>query len=321
MELSMEDERNDSPLLRELRGLTGLNVKPNEPLARYTSIKIGGPADFLLDVETRATLVLALGLLNRYQVPFCLLGRGSNVLVSDLGYRGAVIRLGGKFRATQWAEGPKEAKVRVGAAFLMTQLAREAVEKGFSGLEFAEGIPGSVGGALVMNAGAYGSEMEKVIDGVEGVNTEGNPIRLTRREMAFSYRRVELPEGMVTTHVVFRLARGNPESMRLRLKELVTKRKTSQPSGHPNSGSMFRNPRGDFAGRLIEAAGLKGKTSGNAQISAKHANFIVNLGAAKAQDVKELMDLARDEVKKKFGVPLEPEIRLLGEWPVATEKS
>lgn len=304
---------DEMALLDELKRIGGLKVKINEPLARYTSMKIGGPADYFLEVESRAALSQALGLLDRDRVPFCLLGKGSNVLVSDRGVRGAVIRLGGEFKRVEWQEEAEETLLTVGAAYPVTQLVREAVRRGYTGLEFAEGIPGSVGGALVMNAGAYGSEMEKIVDRVEGMTVHGEPVAYAREKLSFSYRDAHLPQRAIVTHVGFRLRRGQVEEMQERLRELVTRRKKSQPAGYPNSGSMFRNPPGDFAGRLIEAAGLKGRRIGQAEISERHANFIVNLGGAKAEEVRELMERARTEVKKQFGVELVPEVRLIGE--------
>jgi len=307
-------QKEETPLVQDLRSIPGLKVKVAEPLARYTSIKIGGPADYLLDVEDQTVLTQTLRLLNRYGVVFYLLGKGSNVLVSDRGVHGAVIRLGGGFKRIEWREEEEKVLVTVGAAYPVTQLVREGVRRGYSGLEFAEGIPGSVGGALVMNAGAYGSQMEKIVDRVEGVTQRGEHIRFNRQEMVFSYRKSNLPPGTVVTQVRLRLSKGEEKEVGSRLRELVTKRKKSQPSGYPNSGSMFRNPEGDFAGRLIEEAGLKGKKIGRAEISERHANFIVNHGGAKAEEVRELMEMARSEVKKKFGVELKPEVRLVGEW-------
>lgn len=302
-------------LAEELKLIPGLKVKIAEPLVRYTSIKIGGPADYFLEVENRAALTQILRLLDRYGISFCLLGKGSNVLVSDLGVRGAVLRLGGEFKQIEWQEEDREVLATVGAAYPVTQLVREAARRGYSGLEFAEGIPGNVGGALVMNAGAYGSEMEKIVDRVEGVTRYGEPVSFSKEEMVFSYRDSHLPSGTVVTQVRMRLTKEKAEEVGLRVRELVTRRKKSQPSGYPNSGSMFRNPPGDFAGRLIEGAGLKGRRIGRAEVSERHANFIVNLGGAKAEEVRTLMEIARAEVKKKFGIELEPEVRLLGEWP------
>ncbi len=305
-------------LAQEIKLVTGTTVRMAEPLARYTTIKVGGPADYLLEIADHAALVQALRALHRYGVPFFLLGKGSNVLISDRGVRGAVIRLGGEFNKVDWVEEEEKVWVNVGAAYSMAQLVREAARRGYSGLEFAEGIPGTVGGALVMNAGAYGTEIEKVVDQVEGVSREGHPIRFSREQMLFSYRDSHLPPGTIVTRVKMRLAKGDPEAIRSRVRELVARRKQSQPSGYPNCGSMFRNPPGDFAGRLIEAAGLKGKRVGKAQISERHANFIVNLGGASADQVMELMESARAEVKKHFGVELKREIHLLGEWSLPT---
>jgi UDP-N-acetylmuramate dehydrogenase len=302
------------PWLEELKRVPGLRVKTNEPLGKYTSMKVGGPADYLFEAETRLALAEALRHLDRQGVPFCLLGKGSNVLISDLGIRGAVVRLGKEFTQVEWREEKTGAEVIAGAAYPVARLARETVKRGYTGLEFAEGIPGSIGGALVMNAGAYGSEMERVVEKVESLSRTGEEIHLNRADLAFSYRKTDLPPDSVVTRVWLRLARGAPEAMRRRLEELLKKRKTSQPSGLPNSGSMFQNPPGDFAGRLIEAAGLKGKKIGRAQISERHANFIVNLGGARSEDVRSLMDLARSEVKTKFGVDLKPEVRMIGEW-------
>lgn len=312
--LAMAVAEDDSPLVRELRSLPGLRLKLAEPLARFTSMKIGGPADYFIDVDDGAALAAVLPLLRRHDTPVCLLGNGTNVLVSDRGVRGAVLHLGGEFKKVVWHDEGDSVRVAVGAAYAVTQLVREAVRKGYAGLEFAEGIPGSVGGALVMNAGAYGSEFEKVVEQVEAVNAAGEPLLFARAEMTFTYRDSHLPAGIVVTRVAIRLQKAEAVAVSSKLRELVGKRKSSQPSGNPNSGSMFRNPPGDFAGRLIEAAGLKGKRVGQAQIAERHGNFIVNLGGAKADDVRQLMELARSEVQRQFGVALIPEVKLLGEW-------
>ena len=305
----------DMSLVHDLTGIPGLRVKISEPLGRHTSMKVGGPADYFLEIEAQMALGRALRLLDRFKVPFYLVGKGSNLLVSDSGIRGAVIRLGAGFRRLEWRDEGERVLADVGAAYPMTQLVREAAHRGYTGLEFAEGIPGSVGGALIMNAGAYGSEMEKVVERVEGVNRRGEAVSFGREEMVFSYRTFGLPTETVVTRVSLRLRRAPAEEVSQRVRELVARRKTSQPSGYPNSGSMFRNPPGDFAGRLIEAAGLKGKRVGRAEISTKHANFIVNLGGARARDVRKLMEIAREEVRNRFGIELEPEVRFLGEWP------
>jgi UDP-N-acetylmuramate dehydrogenase len=305
---------DENPLMQELKLIPGLTVKVSEPLARYTSMKIGGPADWFVEVETAEALVRVLPLLHRHGMAVSLLGNGSNVLISDRGMRGAVIHLIGDFRKLEWREEAETAWAEVGAAVSVTQLVRLAARKGYAGLEFAEGIPGTVGGALVMNAGAYGSEFERVVDEVVGVTDEGKAVRFGRSEITFSYRGSTLPEGMVVIQARLRLRKDVAVQVSSKVRELVAKRKTSQPAGYPNSGSMFRNPPADFAGRLIEAAGLKGKRIGQSQISERHANFIVNLGGAKAEEVCQLMELARAEVNRQFGIDLVPEVRLLGEW-------
>ena len=312
MIFAMSQVADESALGAELRALSGLRVKIAEPLARYTSMKIGGPADYFIEVDNSPALTLLLPLLRRFGLGFYLLGNGSNVLVSDRGVRGAVLRLGAEFKKIAWQDQGPFVRVSVGAAYAVTQLVREAARKGCAGLEFAEGIPGSVGGALAMNAGAYGSEFEKIVDEVAAVNAAGEPIRFSRGDLHFSYRDSHLPDGTVVTRVVIRLEKAEAAEVGSKLRQLVGRRKSSQPSGFPNSGSMFRNPPGDFAGRLIEAAGLKGRRIGQAQIAERHANFIVNRGGAKADEVRQLMELARCEVRQRFGIDLVAEVKLIG---------
>ncbi|HEY7163701.1 MAG TPA: UDP-N-acetylmuramate dehydrogenase [Candidatus Binatia bacterium] len=311
----MAEKNEDAGLFQALKSMAGVKVKSNEPLARHTSMKIGGPADYFIEVESEPALSAVLPVLRRDNVPISFLGNGSNVLVSDLGIRGAVMHLAGDFKKTEWSDKGKAVEVEAGAAVAVTQLVRDAVRRGTEGLEFAEGIPGTVGGALIMNAGAYGSEFERIVVAVDAISADGAPMHFTRGEMTFSYRDSHMPAGAVVTRVRLRLGKAEAGPVSARLRELTVKRKSSQPSGYPNSGSMFRNPPGDFAGRLIEAAGLKGRRIGQAQISERHANFFVNLGGARAGDVHALMELARKEVKRQFGVELVAEVRLLGEWP------
>jgi UDP-N-acetylmuramate dehydrogenase len=317
---AMNSKSHETGLLQELQSISGLRVKISEPLARYTSIKVGGPADFFVEVESDDALAQLLSLLSLRAMPFCLLGNGSNVVISDLGVEGVVIHLVGDFKHAEWHEQTNQSWVEAGAAQAVTQLVRQAARRGYGGLEFAEGIPGSVGGALVMNAGAYGSEFEKVVDTVYAMNRQGNPIQFNREQMRFTYRDSHLPPGTVVTRVRLSLHRQESSAVSMKVRELVTKRKGSQPSGYPNSGSMFRNPPGDYAGRLVEAAGLKGKQIGRAQVSPKHGNFIVNLGGASAEDVRQLMELARAEVNAQFGVLLIPEVKLIGKWPSVNEE-
>ena len=312
--LAMANRVNETPLARELQRIPGLKMKLSEPLARYTSMKIGGPADYFVEIGDGAALASALRVFQASGMDFFLLGNGSNVLISDRGVRGAVVRLGGEFKKVVWRESGDGATASAGAAYAVALLVREAARKGYTGLEFAEGIPGSIGGAVFMNAGAYGAEFESVIAAVEGMNRSGEPLRLVREQLAFSYRDAHLPAGMIVTRAELRLRKAETRSVDAKVRELTGKRRGSQPSGYPNSGSMFRNPPGDFAGRLIEAAGLKGKRIGASQISERHANFFVNLGGAKATEVRQLMDLARAEVAQRFGVELIPEVKYVGDW-------
>jgi UDP-N-acetylmuramate dehydrogenase len=188
------------------------------------------------------------------------------------------------------------------------------VDRGLAGLEFGEGIPGTVGGGLVMNAGAFGGEMARVVTLVHGVTIDGLARALTKDEVNFAYRRTDLPPRFVITRVDFVLEYGDREELRARMMDLRSKRAARQPHGLPNAGSVFKNPPGNFAGRLLESVGLKGARMGGAAFSGQHANFIVNLGGARADEVRELIELARSRVMESTGVTLEPEVRLIGEW-------
>jgi UDP-N-acetylmuramate dehydrogenase len=306
--------KDEIPLAAELKGIAGLTLKLAEPLARHTSMKIGGPADYFVEVDGIDALAKALALLRAHKVPVYLLGNGSNVLISDRGVRGAVIHLGGEFKHSEWRDEGATVLAKFGAACAVGRLARQAARKGYAGMEFSEGIPGTVGGALMMNAGAYGSEFEKIVERVEALTANGKPIAWARSELHFTYRDSNLPAGVVVTRVEMRLRKGDASQVGARLNELAGKRKSSQPAGFPNSGSMFRNPPGDYAGRLIEAVGLKGQKIGQAQIAERHANFIVNLGGAKAVEVRQLMELARSEVRRQFGIELVAEVKFVGDW-------
>lgn len=286
-------------------------VRFDEPLERHTSFRIGGPADAWLVAESPHDVALARRQATEHGLPLWVLGGGTNVLVSDRGVRGLVLHLGRAFAAAEWLA---EDYVRAGASLVFKKLVLASIERGLAGLEFAEGIPGSVGGGLLMNAGAFGGEIANVVDVVEGIDADGTLVELPRERLHFGYRHFDLPRGLIVTHVRFRLTRDDPQSVRERRETARRKRMARQPVGFPNAGSVFKNPPGTFAGRLIEAAGLKGKRIGNAQISPAHANFIVNLGGATAADVRALMDEAIGAVAHQQGLNLEPEIKLIGEW-------
>jgi UDP-N-acetylmuramate dehydrogenase len=301
-------------LIEAVRAPLGRRARPGEPLARHTSFRIGGPADLLALPDTPDDLACVLAAAAAHDVPVTLLGGGSNVLVGDGGIRGVVVKLGRGFAGIEWTEDQGGVRVRAGAAVQIGQLARAAVGRGLAGLEFAEGIPGTIGGALFMNAGAYGGEFAPVVEGVDGLDRTGKRQSLDRDALAFGYRRTRLPAGFVVVAVRLRLRPDDPAAVRARLEDARTRRLAAQPHGQSNAGSIFKNPDGDHAGRLIEAAGLKGERAGRARISERHANFIVNEGGACAADVKALMDVAQRVVWERSGVWLEPEVRLIGSW-------
>jgi UDP-N-acetylmuramate dehydrogenase len=299
-----------SPLESELRSHFGARVEASRPLADLTSFQIGGPADLFVTVENEDELMAAMAAADRHEIPAMCLGAGTNLLVSDRGIRGLVVKLGLSFSRIEI----DDVKVTVGAAMQFGAMVETVVDRGLAGLEFGEGIPGTVGGGLVMNAGAFGGEMARVVTRVHGVTADGLARALTRDEVNFAYRRTDLPPRFVITRVDFELRHGDRDELRGRVADLRSKRAARQPRGLPNAGSVFKNPPGNFAGRLLESAGLKGTRMGGAAFSGQHANFIVNLGGARADEVRALIELARSRVMQSTGVTLEPEVRMIGEW-------
>ncbi len=278
----------------------------NEPLAPYTSMKVGGPADYYIEPQDKDDVVAIVRYLREQQFPFMMIGRGSNMIISDEGYHGAAINLENGLSAV----GMSGDFVAAEAGARLTKLVDFCIQKGLQGIEWAAGIPGSVGGAVVMNAGAHGSEMKDYIVDVEAFR--GTQIQWVKKEQAgFSYRKSAFGSDVVLT-ARFKLAKGNTEEIRQKRSELIARRNATQPLNLPNSGSMFTNPPGTFAARLIEQAALKGKRIGDAQISDKHANFMVNLGSAKGSDILKLIDLVRRTVYQNAGVLLELEVKLVG---------
>ncbi len=308
---------NRSDLVRLiLKGAFGERLKADEPLAPYTSFRIGGPAQWFLRVDTVEDLKEAVRVAQRARIPFRVLGRGSNVLVSDEGVEGLVILN----RSKRFSVRPSSEGLRlvVDAGVPLPWLAGQLAQGGIGGLEWAIGIPGTVGGAVVQNAGAWGQEVKDRLLWVEWIDRQGQVETVPAERLRLGYRHsllLELSpeERPIVLRAAFRVDRQTPEVVQQRLRRYILRRTSSQPRV-PSGGSTFRNPPGDYAGRLLEAAGLKGHRIGNAQFSTKHANFIVNLGGATAADVMALIELARQRVREQFDVELELEIELVGRW-------
>ncbi len=292
----------------------GAHVKLGEPLGRHTSFRIGGPADVFVEVASVPELIGILRACRAHGAPVYFLGGGTNLLVSDRGARGVVVKLGKPFDFAEWQLAGAVPRLRVGAAVPFKRLVMQTVGEGLAGLEFGEGIPGTVGGGLLMNAGAFGGEIGRVVDAIEAVTDHGELAVLPRETLGFTYRRLALPTRAIVTAVQLSLERGDPAVLAAKIADAKARRDRVQPKGHPNAGSIFKNPPGTAAGKLLEAVGLKGARLGNAMVSLRHANFIVNLGGARAADVKGLMDLATRVVRQRLGVELEPEVRLVGDW-------
>jgi UDP-N-acetylenolpyruvoylglucosamine reductase len=303
-------------LLGDLRRGQGLRLWANAPLAPFTTIGTGGKAGLLLTISDQQALSTALGLIEEAGIPWLCLGAGSNLLVADEGYPAAVLKLDECF---QYVEGLPSATDRSGDAVILTvgggaylaRLAAVVAENGLSGLEFACGIPGSVGGGVVMNAGAHGWSLADVVDEVGVVSSRGCNW-LSAKDLEWGYRFCILPRGAVVTAVRLRLSAGDADAILEHHRTLLRARRLSQPRGARTFGSVFKNPPGDTAGRLLEAAGLKGMRRGGAEVSTAHANFLVNLGDATTADILTLMGLMREAVERSSGISLEPEVRLLG---------
>lgn len=299
-------------MLEKLQKLLGeAKVLVNEPMASHTTFKIGGPADFFVMPETAEELAAVLKICKEEEVPYFILGNGSNLLVGDKGFRGIVIQLYKNFDGMTIDGTVVTAK----AGAMLIRVAKEASKAGLTGLEFASGIPGTIGGAMVMNAGAYGGEMKDVVTSVTVLTKDGEIKTLTGSEMNFRYRgSVVEDEGYIVLEAVMKLEEGDPEVIRTRVEELSLQRKTKQPIEYPSAGSTFKRPEGYFAGKLIMDAGLRGFQVGGAQVAEKHCGFVINAGGATATDVMQLMQEVSDQVEAQFGVALEPEIKRIGEF-------
>lgn len=287
------------------------NVKLYEPMKKHTTFRIGGPADYYLCPHSTEELQKILQICTENKIDFFILGNGSNLLVSDKGYRGAVIQLWKNFSDIM----VKGNVITVKAGALLSKVAAEALDASLTGMEFASGIPGTIGGAVMMNAGAYGGEMKDIIKEVTILTKKGESRTLSKEEMEFGYRTSVVKEqGYVVTSVALQLKKGDKEEIRKVMDDLKERRITKQPLDMPSAGSTFKRPEGYFAGKLIMDAGLRGFSVGGAQISEKHCGFIVNKGNATAADVLGLIEEVQKRVQEQFGVALHPEVRFLGEF-------
>ena len=280
-------------------------VLRDHPLAKHTSFNIGGPADWFLETDDLASVP-------RLEIPTRVIGAGTNLLVSDLGVEGLVVRCVARRHQVQ------RTRIRAEAGLKMMRLARIAADHDLTGFEWAIGVPGAVGGAVYQNAGCWGHELSEVLVEVEGLTPSGEPVTWAPAELELGYRRSALRSGGLRGHVVtaatIQLEQGDGAASKRRMAEMTREREQTQPIRTKNCGSVFVNPTGDSAGRLVEAAGLKGAAEGAAQVSTQHANFIVNTGGATAADVWRLIERVRAAVKDRFGVDLEPEVERIGRW-------
>lgn len=296
---------------RRLRDAVGDRVRTQVPMAPLTTFRIGGPAALYLEVESEADLAAVAEALRGSEAPFVVVGKGSNILVSDRGFDGLVLRLGRGFR---WVARDGD-RLSAGAAMPLPALAGAALAHGLTGLEWGAAIPASLGGAVCMNAGAHGGELADVVETIEMFVVGRGELRtILGGDAGFGYRRSLLPSDGVVTSATVRLRPDMPDRIRTRMDEVREWRRTHQPLAEPNCGSVFTNPPGDHAARLIDEAGLKGMRIGGAAVSTKHANFIVTSEGATADDVVELIRSVRERVAERFDVELEPEVHPIGEF-------
>lgn len=304
------------------------HIKKDEPMAEHTTFRTGGNASVFVEAENVTQLKKILNIVAEYNVPYFVLGNGSNVLVRDEGYMGVIIKLADSFcDAMLWGEQEiksmdRKPNLQVSAldeTFLsaygqekLVTVAKEASRRGYTGMESLAGIPGTIGGAVAMNAGAYGTEIKDIIESAVVMDTKGNIFTLLRDELDLSYRHsIVQSEGMIVLKAVFRLKKGEQSKIDERLKSYQTARREKQPLEYPSAGSTFKRPEGYFAGKLIQEAGLRGYTVGGAQVSEKHCGFVINKNHATASDILQVINDVRDKVYKQFNVMLEPEVKIL----------
>ena len=285
------------------------DIKIDEKLSEYVNFKVGGPADILLIPNSKEQVIKSIKICKENNIPFYLIGNGSNILVRDGGFRGVVLSL--KNVKNIYVDGEK---IEAECGVMLKEVSDKAIENSLTGFEFACGIPGTIGGAVFMNAGAYDGEISKVIESAEVIDENCNIIRLSREELDFGYRSsLVMKKGYTVLSAVFKLEKGQVKTIKELIEDLTNKRESRQPLEYPSAGSTFKRPIGYFAGKLIQDAGLKGYSIGGAAVSEKHSGFVINKGNATAKDITDLIKHIQDEVKKQFGVDLHPEVRIIGE--------
>ena len=283
----------------------------HEPMSRHTTFRVGGEAECMAVVETKEELSQLVSYLGRIEQDYFVLGNGSNLLVGDKGYRGIILKMGPRLSAV----GVEKDHIAAGAGALLSRVASAARDAGLSGLEFAAGIPGSIGGAIVMNAGAYGGEMKQVVKMVRVMDKEGEILTLDNDTMEFGYRTSIIRDRpFIVLGVVLKLTPGNKDEISAKMEELMKQRKSKQPLEYPSAGSTFKRPEGYYAGKLIMDAGLRGYRIGGAQVSEKHCGFVINAGGASAADIREVIEEVQERVRDRFHVRLEPEVIFLGDF-------
>ena len=288
------------------------NILEKELMSRHTTFKVGGPCFILVKIDEVSQLKELLPYLVEEKIPYFFLGNGSNLLVSDKGYEGVVITFSKKLAEDVTVEGDK---IVAGGGVLLSKVAKYALDENLTGFEFAAGIPGTVGGAMVMNAGAYDGEMKQIVENVEVIDKAGNLRVLSCEEMEFGYRTSILKrEPLIVTKTTFKLNKGNKDVIKEKMDDLAARRRDKQPLEYPSAGSTFKRPEGHFAGKLIMDAGLRGYQVGGARVSDKHCGFVVNVDNATATDVHNLMEDVIKKVQEEFQVTLEPEVIRLGEF-------
>ena len=298
--------------LTQVAAAQGCRITADAPMAAATTFRVGGPADLLIDLPTADAAAAVIACCKQENIPWLFIGNGSNLLVGDKGIRGAVLRLANDGAAPILYS---DHRLYAPGGMPLKRLCQFARDNGLTGLEFAYGIPGTVGGAVYMNGGAYGGCMGDVVVSADCLTADGTPCTLTAAQLTMSYRHTALMEKeLLVTGVTLQLAPGDKDTIAATMQDLMGRRRDKQPLEYPSAGSFFKRPEGYFAGALIEQAGLKGFSVGDAQVSEKHAGFVVNRGGATAADIMELCRQVQEKVYAQFGVRLEPEVRFVGEF-------